>query len=88
VHHQGDARLGRLDELSEIALDAALAPGGPGLEQEVILERTQVMLGERAVDVDHRLPEAAPEHGREPEILDGRILEEVAVPDFRLRVGS
>jgi hypothetical protein len=34
------------------------------------------------------LPEAAPEHGREPEIIDGRVLKEVAVPDFRLRVGS
>ena len=64
------------------------APGGPGLEQKVVLERAQVVLGERAVDLDHRLPETAPEHRRETEIVDGGILKEVAVPDFGLRVGS
>jgi hypothetical protein len=66
VNHEGDTRLRRLDELSEIALHAPLASGGARLEEEVVLDRAQVVLRERPVDLDHRLPETAPEDRREP----------------------
>ena len=59
-------------------------PGGPRLEEQVVLERAQVVLGEGSIDLDHRLPEAAPEHRREAQIVDGGVLEEVVGPDFGL----
>jgi hypothetical protein len=50
----------------------------------VVLERAQVVLGERPIDLDHGLPESAPEHRRKPQIVDGGVLEEHRVPDLRL----
>jgi len=83
VDHQRDARLRRLDELGEIPLHAPLGAGGTRLEEQVVLEWAQIMLGEGSVDLDHRLPEAAPEHRRKAQILDGGVLEEVVRPGSR-----
>jgi hypothetical protein len=45
------------------------------------------VLGERAVDLDHRLTESAPEDRREAEIVDRRVLEEVGVPTCLISFG-
>src|SRR6202051_3390854 len=87
VNHQGDTRLRRLDEFRKVALNASLTPGSAGLEEEVVLQRAQVMLRERAIDLDHRLPESAPEDRREAQIVDRGVLKEVSVSSRGLSLG-
>ena len=87
MDHERDSCLGRLDELGEIALHASLGTRSPCLEKEVILERAQIMVGEGTIDLDHRLPEATPEHRRQAQIVDCGVLEEVVGPDFGLCFG-
>src|SRR5579863_4108456 len=84
VDHQRDASLWRLDEIREVSLDTSLGSGGPGLEEEVVLQRAEVVLSKRAIDLDQRLPEPAPEGRREPQIVDRGVLEEVRVRTLEL----
>jgi len=79
VDHQRDPRFRRLDELGKIALHASLGSGGPGLEKEVVLERAEVVLRERSIDLNHGLAEPAAEDCSKPQVVDRGVLEEVAV---------
>src|SRR6202035_1739988 len=88
VNHQGDTSLRRLDQLGEIALDASLASGSAGLQEQVVLQRAEIVLRERAIDLDHRLAETAPEDRREPQIVDRGVLKKVGVRRSGLGLGS
>jgi hypothetical protein len=84
VDHQRNPGLRRLDEVREISLDASLGSGGSGFEEKVVLQGAEIVLGERTIDLDHRLPEPAPEDRREPQVVDRGVLEEVRVRTFEL----
>ncbi len=73
AHQHRDPGVGTLEEVGQVALDQALPIGGADLEEEVVRQGAEVVLGERMSHQQLRMPEPAAEHRGQPQLLDLRL---------------